>query len=153
MSFSATLQSPEPASRFVECEDCTACGPSVKIVDGDDADAKASAAAAWNTRVTSPAGQEVTRAAPPAMDREAVEKALTSCRDQFAFQGEGWQPIETAVLWEVYIVTDGINAAMSQYAESDHGDRFWAVEPEDALEWEPTHCIATPASHASDGGK
>lgn len=25
------------------------------------------------------------RAAPPAMDREAVERALTSCRDQFAF--------------------------------------------------------------------
>ncbi|CAM3239671.1 MULTISPECIES: hypothetical protein [Sphingomonas] len=67
-------------------------------------------------------------------------------------QGEGWQPIETAVLWEVYIVTDGVNAAMSQYAESDHGDRYWAVEPEDALEWVPTHCIGTPASHASDGG-
>jgi hypothetical protein len=75
MSFSATLQSPEPAARFVECEDCAACGASVTIVDGDDDAAKAAAIAAWNTRVTSPAGQEASRAAPPAMDREAVKEA------------------------------------------------------------------------------
>ena len=127
-------------------------------------------------------------AAPPAMDREAVEtairigvwnacadrgmsqetataivqavvaqpivtKALSTLSADAIRQGEGWHPIETAVLWDVYIVTDGTNAAMAQYAESDYGDRYWAVEPEDALEWEPTHCIATPASHASDGGK
>lgn len=56
--------------------------------------------------------------------------------------GEGWQPIETAVLWEVYVVTDGENVAKAQLAESDYGDQYWSVDPEDCLEWEPTHCIA-----------
>lgn len=59
---------------------------------------------------------------------------------------EGWQPIETAILWGVYIVTDGEHVALAQYAESDWGGNYWAVDPEDALEWSPTHCITPPAA-------
>lgn len=59
---------------------------------------------------------------------------------------EGWQPIETAILWDVYIVTDGEHVALAQYAESDWGGNYWAVDPEDALEWSPTHCITPPAA-------
>nr|WP_167334712.1 Lar family restriction alleviation protein [Sphingomonas parapaucimobilis] len=63
MSFSATPQSSEPAHRFVECDMCGSCGAGVKIASGDDDGAKALAIDCWNTR-----------AAPPAMDREAVER-------------------------------------------------------------------------------
>lgn len=63
MSFYATPQSSEPAHRFVECDMCGSCGAGVKIASGDDDGAKALAIDCWNTR-----------AAPPAMDREAVER-------------------------------------------------------------------------------
>ena len=50
ISFSATMQSPEPYGRFVECENCTASGPAFdNPLIGDEA-AKAKAVEAWNTR-------------------------------------------------------------------------------------------------------
>jgi hypothetical protein len=50
MSYSATMTSPEPANRFVECEECAGCGPTHEIVNGNDFVAKNLAARAWNTR-------------------------------------------------------------------------------------------------------
>jgi Lar family restriction alleviation protein len=50
MSYSATMQSPEPFARFVECEECCASGPAVDVAPmGDDA-AQSRAAELWNTR-------------------------------------------------------------------------------------------------------
>jgi len=106
MSFSATLQSPEPAARFVECEDCAACGAGVTIVDGDDDAAKAAAVVAWNTRVTSPAGQEASRAAPPAMDREAVETAADVKRSiirQLSVQPDYDRVILSQTDWDIVL--------------------------------------------------
>lgn len=126
----------------------------------------AEAITAWNTRATTPATGDVREAARnfmftwwPKWDAEyttvqaALEQEFTriSTPDSSAVSGaaeggDGWRPIETAVLWEVYVVTDGENVALAQYAESDHGDAYWSVDPEDCLEWEPTHCIAAPAA-------
>lgn len=50
-----------------------------------------------------------------------------------------WQDIELLKMWEVAVVTDGENYALAQLAENDWGDPYWAVEPEDGLDWEPTH--------------
>lgn len=55
-----------------------------------------------------------------------------------------WQPIETAPMWIVAVVTNGEEAAIAQKAESDFGGHYWSVDPEDALEWEPTHWILLP---------
>lgn len=49
VSFSATMQSHDPAHRFVECELCSACGPSFPI-NGDDETATAQAIGGWNAR-------------------------------------------------------------------------------------------------------
>lgn len=53
--------------------------------------------------------------------------------------GGGLLDIETMPMWAVGVVTDGVNAAVSQKAESDFDGHYFAVDPEDALEWEPTH--------------
>ncbi len=47
-------------------------------------------------------------------------------------------PIETAPLWQVAIVTDGESAAIAQKAECDYGGHYWAIDPDGCLEWEPT---------------
>lgn len=65
LSFSATMESPDPAHRFVECEKCAACGPAVPV-DGDDQLASTKAITAWNTRPTPPTE--------PAGDVEKVAK-------------------------------------------------------------------------------
>ena len=65
-------------------------------------------------------------------------------------RGGVWQPIETAEMWGVYVVTDGENVAISQKAPADYGGHYWAVDPEDALEWEPTHCTPLPAAPSSE---
>jgi len=54
--------------------------------------------------------------------------------------------IETMPMWTVGVVTDGERAAVSQKAESDFGGHYFAVDPEDALEWEPTHWSPLPLS-------
>ncbi len=51
MSFSATLTSPEPHCRFVECEECAASGPNFDIICGNDPIAQSHATIAWNTRI------------------------------------------------------------------------------------------------------
>lgn len=69
----------------------------------------------------------------------------------------GWRDIETMPLWEVGVVTDGERACISQKAQGDfdEGDEhYFAVDPEDALEWQPTHWIPAPATAiSSDGGE
>ncbi len=60
--------------------------------------------------------------------------------EELAVRCEGdWQPIETAPMWVVADVTDGIQVVTAQKAESDFGDHYWAIDPEDGLDWEPTH--------------
>lgn len=61
----------------------------------------------------------------------------------------GWQPIETLAMWDVAIVTDGENVAKAQKAEADYGGHYFAVDPEDCLEWEPTLWIACPGDEAT----
>jgi hypothetical protein len=56
----------------------------------------------------------------------------------------GWKLIETCPMWQVAFVTDGENVAKAQKAEADYGGYYWATEPEDCLEWEPTHWIEEP---------
>lgn len=63
----------------------------------------------------------------------------------------GLRSIGTMALWDTGVVTDGERAAVAQKAESDFGGHYFAIEPEDGLEWEPTHwapfpspCIASP---------
>ena len=56
MSYSATMQSPEPSARFVECEDCVASGPPVDIINGNDFVATNLAIEKWNTRSLSASG-------------------------------------------------------------------------------------------------
>lgn len=60
----------------------------------------------------------------------------------------GWQPIETLAMWDVAIVTDGENVAKAQKAEADYSGHYFAVDPEDCLEWEPTMWIACPGDEA-----
>ena len=55
--------------------------------------------------------------------------------------GEVWQPIETCPMWAVAVVTDGISVAISQRAEADDGTPYWAIDPEDGLDWEPTYWV------------
>lgn len=55
-------------------------------------------------------------------------------------------PIETMQLWDVGVVTDWTNAAVSQKAEADDGEHYFAIDPEDGLEWEPTHWAPFPNS-------
>jgi len=74
---------------------------------------------------------------PPATDPAMGEK-LT-----------GWQPIETLAMWDVAIVTDGENVAKAQKAEADYGGHYFAVDPEDCLEWEPTMWIACPGDEGA----
>ena len=62
---------------------------------------------------------------------------------------EAWRPIEAAEMWQVAIVTDGENVALAQKAEADYGGHYWSIDPEDALEWEPTHWIEPPTLRAS----
>lgn len=51
-----------------------------------------------------------------------------------------WQPIETAPMWIVADVTDGTQVVTAQKAESGlAGGHYWAIDPEDGLDWEPTH--------------
>ncbi len=57
---------------------------------------------------------------------------------------EALSPIETMALWDTGVVTDGERAAVAQKAESDFGGHYFAVEPEDGLEWEPTHWAPFP---------
>lgn len=65
--------------------------------------------------------------------------------------GMQWQPIETCKMWQVAIVTNGDDVAMAQKAEADYGGHYWSIDPEDALEWEPAHWIAPPASLPEEG--
>jgi len=58
----------------------------------------------------------------------------------------GWKRIDSAPMWQVAIVTDGENVARAQKAETDYDGFYWAVDSEDALEWEPTHWIEEPDS-------
>ena len=54
ISFYASVDSPEPKGRFVECMSCAAAGPSFEIQgDAPDRDeyTQTKAIAAWNTRV------------------------------------------------------------------------------------------------------
>lgn len=57
----------------------------------------------------------------------------------------GLRSIDTMAMWAVGVVTDGERAAIAQKAESDHVDHYFAVEPEDGLDWEPTHWAPMPA--------
>jgi hypothetical protein len=70
------------------------------------------------------------------VDLEAVltvaEVALASST------ADGWRPTESCPMWQVAIVTDGERAAVAQRAENDFGMPYWAIDPEDGLEWEPT---------------
>lgn len=52
-----------------------------------------------------------------------------------------WRPIEEVALWDVAVVTNGENVAISQKAEADDGTVYWAIDPEDGLDWEPTHYV------------
>jgi hypothetical protein len=54
-------------------------------------------------------------------------------------EGASLACIETMPMWAVGVVTDGTNAAVAQKAETDFDGHYFAVDPEDALEWEPTH--------------
>lgn len=54
-------------------------------------------------------------------------------------RAQAWLPIETAVQWDVAIVTDGESIAVSQLCETDHGEWYWSRDPEDVLWFEPTH--------------
>ena len=62
-------------------------------------------------------------------------------------------PIETMLLWNVGVVTDWTNAAVSQKAEADDGEHYFAIDPEDGLEWEPTHWAPMPNSAAHQSGR
>jgi hypothetical protein len=55
-----------------------------------------------------------------------------------------WQPIETAQMWEVAVVTDGERAAVAQLSLNDWREKFWSCDPEDGLDWEPTHWMPIP---------
>lgn len=61
-------------------------------------------------------------------------------------EADGWRSVAGLPMWWSGIVTDGERVAFAQKAEADFDGYYWAVDPEDALEWEPTHCIAAPGS-------
>jgi hypothetical protein len=75
--------------------------------------------------------------------REGVDRGMVE---------RGWQPIDTCPMWQVAIVTDGENVAKAQKAEADFDSFYWSVDPEDCLEWEPTHWIEEPAAALSRKG-
>jgi hypothetical protein len=61
-----------------------------------------------------------------------------------ALQSEGWRPISEAKVWVVCVVTDGKQVAIAQKALDDWGGEYWAVDPEDGLDWEPTLWMPHP---------
>jgi hypothetical protein len=63
-----------------------------------------------------------------------------------ALREAGWSYVAALPMWSVAVVTDGERVAIAQKAEADFDGYYWAIEPEDALDWEPTHCIALPAA-------
>lgn len=63
-------------------------------------------------------------------------------------QRAGMLPIETMRLWDVGVVTDWANVAVSQKAEADDGEHYFAIDPEDGLDWEPTHWFPLPTTGA-----
>lgn len=63
-----------------------------------------------------------------------------------ALREAGWSYVAVLPMWSVAVVTDGERVAIAQKAEADFDGYYWAIEPEDALDWEPTHCIALPAA-------
>lgn len=80
--------------------------------------------------------------------RMALTGEAHSPMSELQRMGEGWQPIETMPLWEVGVVSNGEEACVSQKAQGDfhEGDEhYFAVDPEDALEWEPTHWMPLPS--------
>jgi hypothetical protein len=80
------------------------------------------------------------------------EAAATIERYREALEGKVWHPIRTALLWQVAVVTDGERFAKAQLARNDWGDLYWAIDPEDGLDWEPTLWTDPPAlSHAPEG--
>lgn len=64
-------------------------------------------------------------------------------------EADGWKLVAGLPMWWAGIVTDGEHVAFAQKAEADFDGYYWAVDPEDALEWEPTHCIAAPGDAAA----
>lgn len=80
--------------------------------------------------------------------RDALDE-ITALRAALAPQ---WRAIETCPMWQVAIVTDGKNVALAQLAETDIGYPYWSIEPEDALEWEPTLWTEIPTAEEPSGG-
>lgn len=66
---------------------------------------------------------------------------------------DGWRGIESAPIWQVAVVTDGERAAVAQMAEADYGGTYWAVYPDDCLDWEPTHWLPLPTPPATTGSR
>lgn len=62
---------------------------------------------------------------------------------------DGWRPIADAPDWEPLIVTNGEYVAMSARSEADDGTWYWAIDPEDGLDWEPTHFTYPPGQGPS----
>lgn len=86
-----------------------------------------------------------------AMEDTVLLRSALSASPEKPTLADGWQPIETCELWQAAIVTDGDNVAIAQKAEADYGGHYWAVDPEDDLEWEPTHWILLPALSTAQG--
>lgn len=120
-----------------DCFDATPAANKLPAVDLEVADCLRLCLAAMGRNVRSPDGGEVSIGA---LSQPAADAVGT---------GDGWQPITTMQIWDCGIVTDGKNAAMSQKAESDFGGFYFAVDPEDALEWEPTHWIEAPGDKSA----
>ena len=86
--------------------------------------------------------------------RRGIQTFLASTKSPDA-DGGGWRPIATMKLWDCGIVTDGENVAKSQKAqgEFDEGEEhYFAIDPDDALEWQPTHWIGAPDTQAQGEG-
>jgi len=81
----------------------------------------------------------------PAIDLDEAERtALGKAAAMAALQSEGWRPISEAKVWVVCVVTDGKQVAIAQKALDDWGGEYWAVDPEDGLDWEPTLWMPHP---------
>lgn len=76
MSYSATMESIAPKARFIECDECGACGPNWDVIDGDACAAADRAQDAWNTRASTQRAERFAEALGFTEDRQTDDASL-----------------------------------------------------------------------------
>jgi hypothetical protein len=131
MSYSATMQSPDPAARFVECELCAASGPSIGNQSIGDDDAKVFATRRWNNRAAIDNSVEKGAAdywfSEANRDHNEYEKALRAAEATLAEAVDALQAANAAIqeYYRYWTWTDG--EARGSYDGKSERNGLWSA--------------------------